>query len=290
MIRNSMQLKAKIKQLTEGDSKKTQIYLRNFFMERFLERISESEYRDKFILKGGILVASIMGLDFRSTMDIDSTVKNFTLNEEEASKIIDKIINTKINDSVNFEITKASEIMGEHDYPGLRYFIHGSFDGIEQAIRLDLSISDIITPKAIVYEYKFMFEDRIIKLLTYNLETLLAEKLETIISLGSANTRMRDFYDIYILTISQKYDLLILKDAIKNTSIKRGTQKLIKDYKSIIKDIKESLMMDRAWNNFKRQSYFVGDLKWSEVLSQCEIIINNVLSNWENKIYLLGWK
>lgn len=127
MISNSRQLKAKIKQLTQGDSQKSQIYLRNFFMERFLERVSESKYNDRFILKGGMLVSSIIGLDLRSTMDIDSTLKNLALNEAGANEIINNIIETPVNDSVNFEISKISEIMGEHDYPGIRFSLQYYF-------------------------------------------------------------------------------------------------------------------------------------------------------------------
>ena len=207
MIRDARQLKAKIQQLTKSDSQKSQIYLRNFFMERFLERISQSPYQKKFLLKGGLLIASLVGLDLRSTMDIDSTIKNLSFNEKEAVKIIRDIMETPLDDHVVFDITKHSSIMGEHDYPGFRFMLQGSFDGIRQAIRIDLTTEDIITPRAVSYGYRLMFENRIIKLMTYNLETLLAEKLETMIARGTANTRMRDFYDIYLLTNRKPFDL-----------------------------------------------------------------------------------
>lgn len=200
MIRDSRQLKAKVKQLTKGDSQKSQAYIRLFFMERFLERISQSPYSEKFILKGGLLIASLVGLDLRSTMDIDSTVKGLPLNPEEAELIVQEIMKSPVGDAVSFVIVKITQIMGEHDYPRIRFALQRSFDGIRQAIRIDLSTGNAITPQAVSYDYQLMFEERSIRLMTYNLETLLAEELETMIARGTANTRMRDFYDVYLLT------------------------------------------------------------------------------------------
>ena len=278
MIRDARQLKAKIQQLTKSDSQKSQIYLRNFFMERFLERISQSPYQKKFLLKGGLLIASLVGLDLRSTMDIDSTIKNLSFNEKEAVKIIRDIMETPLDDHVVFDITKHSSIMGEHDYPGFRFMLQGSFDGIRQAIRIDLTTGDVITLRAVSYGYRLMFENRIIKLMTYNLETLLAEKLETMIARGTANTRMRDFYDIYLLTDRKPFDLSTLRKAILNTSRKRGTEDLLANFSSIMSGVAESPTMETAWNNFKKQSYYVGDLPWNEVIKECLILCEKVLS------------
>lgn len=278
MILNARQLKAKIQQLAKGDSLKSQIYLRNYFMERFLERISVSPYRTKFVLKGGLLIASFVGLDLRSTMDIDSTVRNLSLDLEAGRKIILEIINVQLEDDVDFIISKGSEIMEGHDYPGIRFMLQGRFDGIQQAIRIDLSTGDVITPGAVSYEYKLMFEDRSIQLMTYNLETLLAEKLETMITRGTANTRMRDFYDVYLLTKDNDVDLSTLKEAILNTSNKRGTEDLLKDYKIIMHDIAESSIMESAWNNFVKQSYFAEGLMWERVSQACISLSERVLS------------
>jgi predicted nucleotidyltransferase component of viral defense system len=278
VIKGAEQLKAKIQQLTKGDSQKSQIYLRNFFMERYLERISESSYRDKFVLKGGMLVASLVGLDLRSTMDIDSTVKSLTLNEVEATKVIKETAEVPLDDSVSFVISKSLQIMGEHDYPGFRFLLQGRFDGIKQAIRIDLSTGDALTPQAIAYDYRLMFEDRSIKLLTYNLETILAEKIETMIARGTANTRMRDFYDVFILTQREEFDLSILREAILNTSRIRGTESLLSNHSQIMRGISESHIMETAWANFKRQSYFVGDLSWEEVVSVCFPLAEKVFS------------
>ena len=278
MIRDARQLKAKIQQLTKGDCQKSQIYIRNFFMERFLERISKSPYQKQFLLKGGLLIASLVGLDLRSTMDIDSTIKNLSFNEEEAVKIIRDIMETPLDDHVVFEITKCSPITGEHDYPGVRFMLQGSFDGIRQAIRIDLTTGDVITPRAVSYSYRLMFENRIIKLMTYNLETLLAEKLETMIARGTANTRMRDFYDIYLLTDRKPFDLSTLRKAMLNTSRKRGTEGLLANYSFIMSGVAESPIMEAAWNNFRQQSYYVGDLSWNEVVKECLLLCDKVLS------------
>ncbi len=278
MIRNSRQLKAKIEQFAKGDSLKSQAYLRNFFMERFLERVSESPYKERFILKGGLLIASLVGLDLRSTMDIDSTVKGLPLNQEEATEIVQEIMETPLDDSVSFVISKITQIMDEHDYSGIRFALKGSFDGIRQAIRIDLSTGDVITPRAISYDYQLMFEERSIRLMTYNLETLLAEKLETMLARGTANTRMRDFYDVYLLTKEGRFDLSVLKKAIVNTSNKRGTKSQLENYSSIMHDVSDSEIMKSAWNNFVKQSYFVGELSWKEVADECSILFERVFS------------
>lgn len=278
MIRDARQLKAKIQHFVKGDSIKSQTYLRNFFMERFLERVSVSPYKDRFVLKGGLLVASLVGLDLRSTMDIDSTVRSMSIHPEEGRKIIQEIINEQLEDHVEFIVSKSSMIMEEHDYPGIRFTIKGSFDGIQQAIRIDLSTGDVITPRAVSYEYQLMFEERSIRLMTYNLETLMAEKLETMIARGTANTRMRDFYDVYLLRRQNDFNLITLKKAILNTSRKRGTDALLKDYKSTMHDVANSSIMESAWENFVKQSYFASGLTWDEVSQECRLLLEKVLS------------
>lgn len=178
MIRTATQLKAKVRNLSGNDSQKSQTLIRNFIMERFLERISLSQYRDNFILKGGMLVAAVVGLDTRATMDIDTTVKSLNLSKDNAIKIVKDIIAVDIPDGVQFKIIKVTDIMEEHDYPGIRFMLEATLDKMRQAVKIDISTGDIITPGAVEYSYNLMFEDRSISLWTYNLETLLAEKLE----------------------------------------------------------------------------------------------------------------
>ena len=277
MIRTATQLKAKIRNLSAGDSRKAQTLIRNYIMERFLERVALSRYRNNFILKGGMLVAAVVGLDTRATMDIDTTVKSLHLDMENARRIIEEIIAVEIPDGVDFHITKATDIMEEHDYSGIRFMLEASIDNLRQAIKIDISTGDVITPRAVEYSYHLMFEDRSISLLTYNLETLLAEKMETIMSRGTANTRMRDFYDIYVISSQKSFDQDVLKNAFYATSEKRETIVQIPDFIDTISSIESDEVMKSQWENFRNDSFFVGELSWAEVMASvrnlAEIIV-----------------
>ena len=224
MIHTAKQLKDKVKNLSDGRSEVAQSLIRYYFMERFLERVSVSEHRNNFILKGGMLVASIIGVDMRATMDIDTTVKELSLNEQDFRKIIEKICAIQIEDGVTFKITSVKKIMEEFDYPGIRMMIEANLDRLRQPFKIDISTDDVITPDAIEFKYKLMFEDRTISVLSYNLETLLAEKMQTILARGLANTRMRDFYDIYEIMNSkaEEVNLDVLKYAFEATCVGRG--------------------------------------------------------------------
>ena len=268
MIHTSRQLKDKVRNMSGGNSTKAQTLIRNFIMERFLERITLSEYRDNFVLKGGMLVAALIGSDMRATMDIDATVRSLTISMDKAREIIESISAIQLDDGISFSVTRAYNIMEEHDYPGIRFMIEATFDGLRQTIKVDISTGDVITPAAVMYSYKLMFDDRTIPLYTYNIETLLAEKLETIMARGTANTRMRDFYDIYIIMEqkSKGINLADLHNAFYATSQKRGTSELISRIDEIISDISNSASMEKDWNNYKDNNYFVGNLFWNEVV------------------------
>lgn len=207
MIRTSTQLKAKIQNISGGDGNKAQTLIRNYMMERFLERCAVSKYRERIILKGGMFVASYVGLDSRATMDIDTTVQAIPLTIDSVTGVIQEIIEIPLEDGVTFYIASAREIMKEQEYPGLRFVLDAVFDRIKQPIKIDISTGDVITPAAIEYFYPLMFENRSISVLAYNLETVLGEKMETILSRAEANTRMRDFYDIYILLAEKQSEI-----------------------------------------------------------------------------------
>jgi predicted nucleotidyltransferase component of viral defense system len=266
MIKTSKQLKDKVKNLSGSDSTKAQTLIRNFIMERFLERISLSSYRNNFVLKGGMLVAAVMGLDMRATMDIDTTVQSFPLTEESARKMIEDIIAVEVPDGARFRITKVSDIMEGHDYPGIRFMLEATLDRMRQPIKVDISTGDVITPAAVELSYKLMFEERYISLWTYNIETLLAEKLETIMARGTANTRMRDFYDIHIISRQEDVDVDILKRAFISTSEKRNTLELIDKFPKILESVEQNPIMQRDWENYKNDSFYVGNLSWTEVM------------------------
>ena len=234
-------------------------------MERFLERVSLSPYRNNFILKGGMLVAAVVGLETRATMDIDTTVKSLPLTMENARRVVEDIIRTDVPDGVAYTIAKVSEIMEDHDYPGIRFMLEASLDKMKQAIKVDISTGDIITPGAVEYSYKLMFEDRSISIWAYNLETLLGEKLETIMARETANTRMRDFYDIHILMNQKTVDFTLLKSAFLATSEKRATTALIPRFDTILEAVRSDMTMKGLWEKYRKENFFVGDLTWEDV-------------------------
>ncbi len=211
-----------------------------------MERVANSAYSMKFILKGGMLVTSMVGFEARSTMDIDATVNGEEVNIVEVQRIITDIVFIDLGDGVSFTINSVSEIMNEAEYPGIRFTMTALMDGIRVPLKVDISTGDVITPRAVEYSYNLMFEDRTICLLAYNLETVLAEKLETIIARTTANTRMRDFYDIYILLeiYRNEIDPSILTSALFATSNKRGSFELLKNAEIVLINLQDSSDME----------------------------------------------
>lgn len=277
MIKSTRQLKDKMNNITNGDSKMSQTLFRNYFMERFLERISLSKYNNNFVLKGGMLVASMLGLDSRATMDIDTSVFSIPLTVESAKNLIEEIAKINIDDNVSFEVTDAEEIMEEHDYHGVRIKLIANFGTFKQPIKIDISTGDIITPSAVEYNYKLMLEDRSIPLLSYNLETLLAEKLETIIARSTANTRMRDFYDVYLLSKTQYIDMQNLKSALYETAKSRNTDLSEENVELVLSEISESEAMFNSWKKYKRDNYYVENFNWIDVVNESRALIETAL-------------
>ena len=265
MIKTATQLKAKIRNLSGGDNDRARMLIRNFVMERFLERVALSPYRNNFILKGGMLVAAVVGLETRATMDIDTTVRALPLTDENARKVVEDIIRVEVPDGVSFAISKESGIMEGHDYPGYRFMLEATLDRMRQAIKIDISTGDVITPGAVEYSYRLMFEDRAISIWTYNLETLLGEKLETIMARENANTRMRDFYDIHALAERKPIDYGVLREAFLATSRKRETTESIPRFDTILESVRTDSEMGAMWERYRKENYFVGELSWDEV-------------------------
>ena len=235
-------------------------------MERFLERVSMSEYRDQFILKGGMLVSSLLGINVRATMDIDTSVRALPLTEQDIRRIVSEICAIEIEDRVSFQITNVETIMKDFDYPGIRLHMVGTLEKLRQPIKIDISTDDVITPRAIEYEYKLMFEERTILLNTYKIETLLAEKAQTIISRGLANTRMRDFYDLYEITGNKEFSWSIASDAFKAICRKRITEFSNERIEDELKSITDSKELEILWNNFRKKNYFVGLIEYQAMI------------------------
>lgn len=268
MIKTARQLKDLIRNLSREKSADAQLLMRNYMMERFLERISLSEYRDKFILKGGMLVAAMVGLDARSTMDLDATVKGANVNVEEIENLISAIVSVPIDDGVKFQLKSISEIMDEAEYPGIRVSMTTTFDGVVTPLKIDISTGDAITPREVRYSFKLMLEDRSIDIWAYNLETVLAEKLETIITRTTTNTRMRDFYDLHILSQLHGQSIVPadLRAALIATARKRGTEKYLADAPAAFDEVEAAQNMEKLWRAYQKKFSYAADLSWHTVM------------------------
>ena len=266
MIKSATALKANVKNIANNNSKMAQAYIRLFFMERFLERVSKSRYKEQFILKGGMLVSSMIGMSLRTTMDIDTSIEALPLSMDKMQEIIDEIINISIEDNVTFEIASIETIMDEFDYPGIRIHMLGHLDKINQPIKIDISTDDVITPKAVEYSYPLMFEKREIALFTYNAETLLTEKMQTILSRGITNTRMRDFYDLYELIQIIDFSWDVYKNAFDKTCEKRKTIYEKEEAMRIMKEVASDSDMENRWGQFRKKNDFVGDIMYKQLM------------------------
>ena len=284
MITTARQLKDLVRNLSKKKSADAQILMRNYMMERFLERISLSEYKNQFILKGGMLVAAMVGLDARATMDLDATIKGTNVSVEDVEMIISQIISIPLDDGVSFRVKRISEIMEEADYPGVRVSMETKFDGVITPLKIDISTGDIITPREIKYNFNLMLENRTIEVWAYNLETVLAEKLETVISRNVTNTRMRDFYDIYILQklYGEQLSKDVLWDALVATAKKRETLEQIEteDIDEVFDEIQSSSVMENLWKAYQRNYSYSADIPWHTIMKSIrtlyEIISENI--------------
>lgn len=266
MIHSSKQLKDLIRNLSKEVGIEAHVLIRKYMMERFLERVSSSKYNGSFILKGGMLVAAFVGVEARATMDIDTTIKGIPVTMVDMERTITEISNIDLEDNVKFRIKKVSEIMDEAEYSGIRFSMDALLDGAVIPLKIDISTGDVITPREMAYSYKLMFEDRTIPIMTYPIETVLAEKLETVISRSITNTRMRDFYDIHILLKSQNIDADILALALERTAKKRGNFNLLENAESVLKVVKSDEDMKRLWDIYQKKFKYAGEYTWDEVI------------------------
>ena len=243
--------------------------LRIYMMERFLERVSLSPYRDNFIIKGGILVTSMVGTFLRSTMDIDTTIRSQALTADTVKRLIGEIKDIDPGDGVVFEIKDVVSIMDEMEYPGIRVNMNAKMGGMVTPVKIDIFTGDTITPHAIEYQYKLLLEDRSIRLWSYNLETVLAEKLQTVLARGVLNTRMRDFYDIRTLLTVYEHDIDedILSRAFEATCINRGTESLKTVSIKIITAIETDWQLSRLWESYRNKYPYAKEISYESVAS-----------------------
>ena len=252
--------------------------MRIYMMERFLERVAVSKYKDNFIIKGGILVTAMVGVALRATMDIDTSIKNQNLSEEDAKRIVDEIKSIDIGDGVQFEIKEVSHIMDEMEYPGIRFTMNAIMGKLVTPMKIDISTGDVITPQAIEYRYKLLLDDRTICLWSYNLETILAEKLQTVLARGLLNTRMRDFYDIRILLsrYEQDIDESVLRKAFDATCKKRSTESLKAEAPQILKAIETDEQLHAMWQSYQKKYPYAADIAFGEVLDSTRALCNRI--------------
>jgi len=275
---NIESIKGKIRSLAKKKNLKSQEVLQIYFSERFLERLSKSKYKNNFVIKGGFLISSLIGIENRTTMDMDTTIKGIPLKEEKIKEIVEEIININVDDGIKFEIKDISYIREEDEYENFRISLIANVGKTKNPMKLDLTTGDAITPGEIEYTYPCIFTQEDIKIMAYPLETILAEKYETIIRRNIATTRMRDFYDLYTIYKLKKdeIDYKILKEAIERTSYKRGSQEIMKDYEEIIEDIKEDSYLKSLWEVYLSENKYIGDLEFDKVVGVVRIIADRI--------------
>lgn len=273
------QIKGRIKNVAKQNGSDPITLLRIYMMERFLERITYSKYKDDFIVKGGILVTSMIGISMRSTMDIDTTIRNFDLTKEETTRIINEIKDISLDDHIEFILNDVSEIMDNMEYPGIRIHMNSKLENLIGPIKIDISTGDVITPREVRYEYPLLLEDKSIQLWSYNLETILAEKIQTILSRGLLNTRMRDFYDI--TTLFNRYkDSINYNDlslAFDKTCRKRETLSLLEQYEEILCSISEDSTLQNLWKNYCRKYKYASHIEFSTNLEIIKQLMSKML-------------
>lgn len=274
MSSKAMSLKGRIKNYAKNNNIAAQVVLQNYMFERFLERLSMSEYSEKFVVKGGMLIAAIVGLDTRSTMDLDTTLRNLPLTEEQISLSLSSICKIDLNDDVSFVIKSIVPIRKDDIYGGYCVRMDAIYDTIVTPLSIDVSTGDIITPEAAQYEFRGIFDENVkIVLWGYNIETVMAEKVETILSRGVFTTRPRDFYDVYILATTQKYDKKVFKEALKATAIHRGSMEKISDVNGIIVQISSSTDLKNMWDKYQKKFAYAKGISFFDLMSSIEKLL-----------------
>ena len=270
----AMSLKAKIRNIAKQKNIPAQVILQNYMFERLLVRLSASEYKEKFVLKGGILVAAIVGLDNRATMDMDTTLKNLPLTPEAIRSALETVCGITYDDGVSFEIGTISPIREDDIYGGYRVMLNARFDTMITPLSIDVSTGDAITPHAVQYNFSEIFDDeKSYELWAYNIETVMAEKVETILRRGVFNTRPRDFYDAYILSTTQKFDKVVFADALSATAAHRGTAQQIGDVPAILHNIEESPELKNMWDKYRKQFAYAADIEYDQIMTVLKTLL-----------------
>ncbi|MCI5807310.1 MAG: nucleotidyl transferase AbiEii/AbiGii toxin family protein [Firmicutes bacterium] len=274
MIKNRDSLKARASNLSKKTNIPNKYLIQNFMFEALLKRISKSKYKDKFIIKGGFLLSSIFGVNLRSTMDLDTTIKGLPLDRETITNVINEIIRIDIEDNVRLDIENIKDIREEELYSGFEVNLKAEFDGLKTNLMIDITTGDVITYEEIEFKYSTLFDNEIINIMTYNYETIIAEKFESIISRNIDNTRMKDYYDLYMF-VHLKWDDInkdTLRKAIFNTSKARETLDYINNANKYIELISDDSRLKALWNSYQNNYEYVKDIKFVDVINAIKII------------------
>lgn len=268
IVSSPKQLKDWINNLAKRDNLVNNTVLQSFMMERLLERIAVSEYKDNFILKGGFLIAAMIGIDLRSTMDMDTTIKGIPINQDEIEKILNEIIIIDLDDHINFKIKNIKNIHDVSEYDDFRVSLEAVFYTIKVNLKIDITTGDVIIPGEVDYSFNLMFEDRKIMIKAYNLNTILAEKIESILVRNVSNTRARDFYDIYILAMLNKanFDKSEFKKVIWKKAEERKSTIYIEDYERYLNDVSESKDVLNIWNSYREKYNYAKDIEFESII------------------------
>jgi len=275
-MKKAMQLKSKMKEMALKNKIPAQAVLQNFMLERLLERITVSKYKDIFILKGGMLIASMIGIGSRTTMDMDATLRGYPLSDETIRDIFTDICAISLDDDVVLTLSYIIPIREEDEYGGYRLAIAARYETINTPLKIDITTGDIITPEAIRYSFHSSFEEKRIEIWAYNVETILAEKVETILRRSVLNTRLRDFYDVYILmkTHQRMIDKDIFTAALNATAQKRASLTALQDQKKILHAIQRDPIMKQRWNLYCKENFYANDIEFDEVINSLVDILN----------------
>jgi len=252
--------------------------LQRYMFERVLERISVSKYQDNFILKGGLLLSAMFGIDNRMTKDMDATITGIDASKDKMLKVLNEILSINLKDGVKFDVVDITDIREDDEYGGNKYHIVGKLQSLKVNLEIDISTGDKVTPRELKYKYPLIFEDRTIMISSYNIETILAEKIETVLRRGSFNSRMKDFYDIYyfLTKLRKEIDINILKEAVDNTFSKRDSFEYLNDYEQIIDSIIGNERLERLWNIYSNKYKYANGIDIDEILNLLKDIIKEL--------------
>jgi len=269
-----MSLKGRINDYAKKHGIAAQVVLQNYMFERFLERLSRSPYQEKFVIKGGMLVAAIVGLETRSTMDLDTTLRGLSLTEGQVNEAVRSICGIDLKDGVKFRVESSARIRKEDRYGGFRVRMDAVYDSIVTPLSIDISTGDVMTPSAVSYQFIGLFDKNIrIRLWGYNIETVMAEKAETILSRGVFSTRPRDYYDIYILTTTRQYDIALFREALTATAEHRGSAAVLSTPKAILEDIAASRDLRQSWEKYRKKFRYAQEITYEVVMNALHKLI-----------------